>query len=82
MITAIFIAALLLLLCTTIHYLTLRSVSHAIERRPAERYVGPTLSVAAITIAYVIEALLYAGGFWLGDAVVSIGSFQQNAAMS
>ncbi|GAB5373780.1 MAG: hypothetical protein AcusKO_02420 [Acuticoccus sp.] len=60
----------------------LRSVSHAIERNPDARYAGLTMSVAAITIARVVEALLYAGGFWLGDAVLSTGSFQQDGLMS
>jgi len=76
MTTAILLAAVLLLFSTSIHYATLRAVSAAIAARPDARYFGMLLSVGAITLAHVVEASLYAGGFWLGDDVFMIGSFK------
>lgn len=81
MLLAILLSALLLLASISVHYLALRTASDLIERWECPCYPALTLSVTAITLAHVVEASLFAGGFWLGDRTLGLGSFEGAGAM-
>ena len=82
MLTAIFISTALIGLTLSIHYVVFRYVSVTLIKRGCPCYRGLALAVSAITLAHVVEAAAFAAGFWLGDAVFNIGSFNTAKAMS
>lgn len=73
MLIVMLISAFLVALNTTIHYLAMRG---------AAAFVNPSLhpgrclalAVSALTLAHLIEALFYAGGFWLVVHGLGIGN--------
>ncbi|MGR3433480.1 MAG: ion channel [Shimia sp.] len=75
---AILLSALLLATCTATHYGALRAVANRI---------GPSCipgralfyAVAGIALAHVLEAGLYAGGFWFAVHVADIGTLEPSA---
>ena len=75
MIVAIALSAALVATCTAIHYAVLRGASRMSRPREAP---GRALAVAVamISLAHVIEATVYAGGFWAGTFVFDIGSLK------
>ncbi|MGR3540101.1 MAG: ion channel [Hasllibacter sp.] len=72
MILSALVSALLVAICTSVHYGILTAAARAAD--PARR-VGPALAVAVafISVAHVIEATIYAAGFWTGTFVLEIG---------
>ena len=79
MLTAIVLSAALVATCTAIHYAALRAASRM--SRPGEA-PGRALAmaVAMISIAHVIEATVYAGGFWAGTFAFDIGSLKPSGS--
>ena len=82
MLMAIFISILLIALTLSIHYVVFHQVSATLIDRGCPCYRGLTLAVGAITLAHVVEAAAFAVGFWLGEEVLSLGSFDTAKAMS
>ncbi len=77
MLTAILISAALIFLTFSIHYVVFRQVSGILFHWGCPCYRGLTLAVASITLAHVVEAAAFATGFWWGDVVLGIGSFDR-----
>ena len=77
--TAIVLSAVLVAVCTAIHYSALRIASRL--SRPRE-VPGRALAaaVALISMAHIVEATVYAGGFWLGTHALDIGSLKPSGA--
>jgi len=82
MLMAIFISILLIALTLSIHYVVFYHVSATLIDWGSPCYRGLTLAVGAITLAHVVEAAAFAVGFWLGDEVLHLGSFDTAKAMS
>ena len=78
---AILLSVVLFAASTSIHYATLRSVSGVLRRIPPRPHLGLTIAMGAIASAHVIEATLYAVGFWLGDSALGIGSFKSESEL-
>ena len=72
MITAIVLVAVLIAACTAIHYVALRFAAQFVTpaRHPSHCVA---IAVTTIAIAHIIEALLYAGGFWFAVHSLQIG---------
>lgn len=81
MLIAVLISILLVALTISVHFATFRMVSARLLRSDAPCYRGMTLAVAAISTAHVVEAGAFAAGFWSGDAIFGIGSFQTDQPM-
>ncbi len=74
MIQAILISVVVVALCSAIHYVTLKRVSDAIASGPANaRGRHLSLTVGAITVAHVIEAMVYAVAFLLAVRWLQVG---------
>ncbi|WP_319782635.1 ion channel [Oceanisphaera sp. IT1-181] len=75
---AIALAALLIAVCTAIHYGVLRFASQFVT---PSRHPGHCLAVtvAAIVLAHTSEALLYAAGFWIAVHDLQIGDLVSSA---
>lgn len=82
MLTAIFISIALIAFTLSLHYVVFRHVSITLIVWGCPCYRGLTLAVAALTLAHVVEAAAFAVGFWLGDDVLNIGSFDTAEPMS
>jgi hypothetical protein len=79
---AIFISIALIFFTLSLHYIVFRQVSAILFRWGCPCYRGLVLAVTAITLAHVVEAAAFAIGFWGGDVVLDIGSFNTAQAMS
>ena len=73
MIQAMLLSVLVVSICTAIHYLVLKRVSDTIAQRKRSAHgQNLGLAVGAITIAHVIEALIYTLFFlWAGQGLES-----------
>ena len=69
---AIILAAILIAVCTAIHYGALRFASQFVT---PSRHLGHCLGVAVamIVLANTFEALLYAAGFWVAVHELQVG---------
>jgi hypothetical protein len=82
MLMASLISIALIFLTLTLHFIVFRQVSAVLFRWGCPCYLGLTLAVTAITLAHVVEAAAFAIGFWWGDVVLEIGSFDTAQTMS
>ncbi|MGX9857569.1 ion channel (plasmid) [Limimaricola variabilis] len=81
MIQAILISAVVVALCSAIHYVTLKRVSDAIASGPAKaRGRHLSMTVSAITVAHVIEALVYTFAFFWAVRGLQLGDLTPSAA--
>ncbi|MGR3463277.1 ion channel [Limimaricola sp.] len=77
MIQAIVISIAVVALCSAIHYATLKRVSDAIAAGPAgARGRHLSMTIGAITVAHVIEALIYTMAFWWAARGLGIGGLK------
>lgn len=77
MIQAMILSALVVAICTVLHYGTLKQTSDIIARRGRNRpgrNLG--LAVGAITMAHVVEALVYTLFFWWAAEGLHIGDLE------
>lgn len=79
---ATFISIALIFLTLSLHYIVFRQVSAILFHWGCPCFRGLTLAVTAITLAHVIEAAAFAIGFWWGDVVLDIGSFDTVQGMT
>ena len=79
MILAIIMAAILIAVCTAIHYGVLKFSSQFVT---PSRHPGHCLGVAvgSIVIAHTFEALLYAAGFWIAVYGFEIGNLVSSSS--
>lgn len=79
MILAIIMAAILIAICTTVHYGALKFSSQFVT---PFRHLGHCLgvAVASIVLAHTFEALLYAAGFWLAVHNLEIGNLVSSSS--
>ncbi|MGK0526135.1 MAG: putative membrane protein [Pseudomonadales bacterium] len=79
MIVAIVLAAILIAVCTAIHYGALRFASQFVT---PSRHPGHCLAVAvaAIVLAHTSEALLYAAAFWVAAQDLHVGDLVSSAS--
>ena len=75
MLIAILISAVLMSVNTAVHYVALRRIADAVE--PA-LHPGRCLAlgVAALTVAHLVEALVYASGFWVAVHSFELGDLR------
>ena len=78
---AILLSVVLFAVSTSIHYATLCSISGVLSRMPPRPHLGLTIAMMAIALAHVVEATLYAVGFWLGDTALGLGSFKSESEL-
>ena len=78
---AILLSVVLFAVSTSVHYATLCSVSSVLSRMPPRPHLGLTIAMMAIALAHVVEATLYAVGFWLGDTALGLGSFKSESEL-
>lgn len=77
MIPAILISAVVVALCSTIHYFALKWVSDTIASGPANaRGRHLSLTIGTITVAHVIEALIYTFAFVWAVQGLQIGELK------
>ncbi|MGR3630670.1 MAG: hypothetical protein ACU0A8_00910 [Limimaricola soesokkakensis] len=80
MILAILISAVVVALCSAIHYVTLKQVSDAIASGPANsRGCHLSMTIASITMAHVIEALIYTFAFIWAVQGLQIGDLKPSS---
>ena len=80
MIPAILISAAVVALCRAIHYVMLKRVSDAIASGPANaRGRQLSITIGAITVAHVIEALIYTFAFVRAVRSLQIGDLRPSA---
>ncbi|WP_432254240.1 ion channel [Limimaricola sp. AA108-03] len=80
MILAIVISAVVVALCSAIHYVTLKQVSDAIASGPAyARGRHLSMTIGAITVAHVIEALIYTFAFVWAVQGLQIGDLKPSS---
>ena len=79
MILAIIMAAILIAVCTAIHYGVLKFSSQFVT---PSRHPGHCIGVAvgSIVIAHTFEALLYAAGFWIAVYGFEIGNLVSSSS--
>lgn len=77
MIIAILLSAVLVAACTSIHFRTLLWISNRIERRDLMTVPSLWLTLSGITIAHVIEAAIYAVGFYFSVGALGVGGLHQ-----
>ncbi|MFZ3142986.1 ion channel [Psychrobacter glacincola] len=72
-------AAILIAVCTTIHYGALKFSSHFVK---PSRHLGHCLGVAvgSIVLAHTFEALLYAAGFWFAVHNLEVGNLVSSSS--
>ena len=79
MILAIIMAAILIAVCTAIHYGVLKFSSQFVT---PSRHIGHCLgvAVASIVLAHILEALLYATGFWIAVHNFQVGDLVSSSS--
>lgn len=79
MILAIIMAAILIAVCTAIHYGVLKFSSQFVT---PSRHPGHCLgvAVASIVLAHILEALLYATGFWVAVHNFQVGDLVSSSS--
>ena len=81
MIPAILISAVVVALCSAIHYFMLKRVSDTIASGPANaRGRHLSMTIGAITVAHVIEALIYTFAFVWAVRGLQIGDLRPAAS--
>lgn len=72
-------AAILIAVCTTIHYRALKFSSQFVT---PSRHIGHCLGVAIVSIvlAHTFEALLYAAGFWFAVHNLEVGNLVSSSS--
>ena len=75
---AVLLSAVLLAVCTAVHYGALRAVAGVIGSRCAPGR-GLACAVAGIALAHVLEAGLYTGGFWFAVHGATIGTLEPSS---
>ncbi len=79
MVLAIIMAAILIAVCTTIHYGVLKfSSGFVTPSRPIGYCLG--VAVGSIVLAHTFEALLYAAGFWFAVHDLEVGNLVSSSS--